>query len=329
MKKKIYIWCSNLDSFSGEGILANKFINDLKIKNSNHRYIIKSPNKKKFNLLKYILKTNYDRFYIPFRGVIYLWLIYFTKNNKSLCFVNYLPLWNFLIFLSLPPNTMLGPVTGGSQYFKKPIINYLIRHYIFKFLYKISFSIIRLRFNKVLFSTDLLKDKINNNKKFYFNYILKDVKFKKYNLNKKYDIIFYLKDHPNKNTNLQINLANQLAKKYKIITVGKKIRNNLVKNLGYIPRKKVKNLLIQTKFAFLSTENIMSLFSLDCFESNTYIIYDKRILQKNYLINCSFKINYSNYKKLIQKVDKLIKNYKHPKKFKIKKINNFDDYFKI
>ena len=30
MKKKIFVWCSDVDKFTGEGILANKFINDLK-----------------------------------------------------------------------------------------------------------------------------------------------------------------------------------------------------------------------------------------------------------------------------------------------------------
>jgi len=328
LKKKIYIWCSNLDTFSGEGILANKFISDLKKKNPYFKYHTKSPNKKKLNITKIVLGSNYDRFYIPFHGIIYLWLVYFSKKDKKLCFVNYLPLWNFFIFLFLPPNTILGPITGGSQYYKKPIINYFIRNYVFKFFYKISFLIIRMRFKKALFSTDLLRNKIDN-KGFYFNYILKDLVFKKYNINKKFDIVFYLKDHHNKNTNLQVDLANQLAKKYRIVTVGKKTNNKLIKEFGFISRKKIKKILMRTKFAFLSTENIMSLFSLDCFQSNTYIIYDKKNIQKNYLINCSFKIDYDDNKKLFNMIDKLIKNYKSPKKFSVKEINNFDNYFKI
>ena len=34
-------------------------------------------------------------------------------------YLNYLPLWNFLIFILLPPKTLLGPITGGSQIQRK------------------------------------------------------------------------------------------------------------------------------------------------------------------------------------------------------------------
>ena len=33
------------------------------------------------------------------------------KGNK-ICYINYLPIWNFLIFVVLPKKTILGPITG-------------------------------------------------------------------------------------------------------------------------------------------------------------------------------------------------------------------------
>lgn len=329
MKKKIYIWCSDKNTNSGEGILANKFIHDLKKININFKYIIKYSKNHKFYFLRKILGINFERFFVPISGVIYLWFIYISKNNKKLCYVNYLPLWNFLIFLLLPPKTILGPVTGGSRFLKKPLINYLIRNYILKFFFKISLFIINFRYEKILFSTNLLENNNSKNINFYFNYVLKDIECKKNLKKRKYDLIFYLRKHSNKSTDLQVLLANKLASKFKVITVGKKINNKLIKNLGYISRKSLKYKLKETKFAFLSTENIMSFFSLDCFEASTYIIYDYRIKQKNYLSNCSFTINYSNINNILKKIDNLIKKYKPPKKFLIKKLNNFDNYLKI
>ena len=136
MKKKIYIWCSDRNKNSGEGILANKFINDLRKINSNYTYRIKSPKNNKFNFLRKILGINFERLIVPISGVIYLWFVYLFKKNKKLCYVNYLPLWNFIIFLLLPPKTILGPVTGGSRFLKKPLINFIVRNYIFKFFFQ-------------------------------------------------------------------------------------------------------------------------------------------------------------------------------------------------
>ena len=41
-------------------------------------------------------------------------MLRFISKNKEICYINYLPLWNFLIFILLPPKTILGPVTGGK-----------------------------------------------------------------------------------------------------------------------------------------------------------------------------------------------------------------------
>ena len=46
-KKKIFIWCCDYSKNTGEGIVANKFVNDLKSYNKNLRFKINMPKNKK------------------------------------------------------------------------------------------------------------------------------------------------------------------------------------------------------------------------------------------------------------------------------------------
>ena len=65
MKKKIFVWCSDVDKFTGEGILANKFINDLKKFNPKLKLVIKSLTPKKTLLLRRIFGKIADRLIVP------------------------------------------------------------------------------------------------------------------------------------------------------------------------------------------------------------------------------------------------------------------------
>ena len=328
MKNKIYIWCSDTNKNSGEGILGNKFINDLRVNNPEFKYVIKYPKINKFNPIKKIIGINFERLVIPISGLIYLWFIHISKKNKKICYVNYLPLWNFIIFLLLPPNTILGPITGGSKFSKKFDINYILRKYILNFFSEVSLLILSYRYNKLLFATNLLEQKKLKKKNYFFNYVLKDIKFKKRKFKKKYDLIFYLRDHKNKNTDYQIKLANHLASNLKIITIGMKINNKLIKNLGFISRKKVCQILKKTKLAFISSENLYSFFSLDCYENGTYIIHN-HLEKQNIFTGNNFYLKKDQILKVDNKIKKIISNYKIPSKFKIKKNLNFTSYFKI
>ena len=136
------MWACDLSDRSGEGKLGRLFLNNLNFKNDinfhfNQKNIIKS---------KY-LSTLF--------GVVYCWKKFLT--NKKVIYLNYLPLWNFLIFLLLPPKTILGPITGGAKINKSKYWHYLIRKYLFPIQYKISEIILILRGNKIIFSTELLK----------------------------------------------------------------------------------------------------------------------------------------------------------------------------
>ena len=122
---------------------------------------------------------------------------------------------------------------------KNLFLNFFLRKYILNFFIIISKIFIKLRTKKLLFSTDLLRMQMGNNKNYLFNYVLKDLKIIKNKEKKIYDVIFYLRDHRNKNTNLQIKIAKHLAKNFKILTVGKKIDNEKYKKSWFYIKGKI------------------------------------------------------------------------------------------
>ena len=79
MKKKIFVWCSDVDKFTGEGILANKFINDLKKFNPKLKLIVKIYPQKN-NIVKKNFGKITDRLIVPLYGLIVLWHIFIFKK---------------------------------------------------------------------------------------------------------------------------------------------------------------------------------------------------------------------------------------------------------
>ena len=114
---------------------------DYQKKNEKYSFIRINPSKNFIFNYKYIS---------PFIGLVYCWIYYFKK--KEIYYINFLPLWNFMLFLFLPPNTKFGPITGGANY-SDSNSNY-IRKYIFPIFYKISELLINIR-GHYIFSTDL------------------------------------------------------------------------------------------------------------------------------------------------------------------------------
>ena len=159
---KSYFWACDFNEISGEGKLARLYIDyQKKITNKNFEKIEQPKN----SILNY-------KYISPIVGIIICWFYYLKK--KEIYYINYLPLWNILIFIFLPPKTKLGPITGGAQFDKK---NNLIRQYIFPFLYKISEYFINIREQRK-FSTDLLKKNLSKKtiSKSTFNYIFNFIK---------------------------------------------------------------------------------------------------------------------------------------------------------
>jgi hypothetical protein len=290
-KKKLFVWVCDYSKNTGEGKLARLFIKYL----SSRGYII-SFNQKKRLKSKYLSTLN---------GILYCWKKYF--NDHKVCYINYLPFWNFIIFAFLPPNTILGPITGGSNIINTNNYNQLIRNFFFPFCYKISELLINTRFKKIFFSTSLLKKYLKKKTiircKFDFSlkYFIKTNKKRK-----KIDFIIYHRNHQNKYDKSFYKLLSILIhKKLKIIVVGDKLNLKYVKNLGRISNRKLAQYQSLSKFTVASNENIYSLFIIEClsnhvkvlisnsyknqvkFKKKDFIFYDNKNLSLlNKIINC-------------------------------------------
>lgn len=289
-KKIIYCWACDYSSKTGEGNLARLFLSK-KIGKKKVYYPKMFFNKKSIFNYKYIL---------PLIGIVFCWYFYFKKKNTA--YINYLPLWNCIIFFLLPPNTILGPITGGAYYSKNS--NYHIRKFIFPILYKFSELIISFRFKNPIFSTSLLKRFLNNktikNSEFdyVFNYINK-TKLKK----KTVDFVVYFKKHKNKEKLFNYKLINKLIKlKFNVYCIGDQLTLKKIKNLGFLSKKKLNDLLSRTRYTICSPENIYSLYTLDCINNNVKILTQKNFNKNIYKYKKQFIFIRSDFKDLKIKV---------------------------
>ena len=82
-----------------------------------------------YNLIKINPKIlNGKNYFFKHKYIIPLEEFFFVGSflkKKKVCYINYLPLWNFN-FLFLFPNTLLGPITGGAKFNKS---NNILRGY--------------------------------------------------------------------------------------------------------------------------------------------------------------------------------------------------------
>ncbi len=271
MKKKIYFWASDISNSSGEGILANSFIRNYK-KNKSIEFINISNNdiyQKKNNFMKYKYRYNtiYHKYIHPFKGVYRIWKYYFKKEN--ICYINYLPLWNCMLFFLLPTKTLLGPVTGSID---RKFTSMLF----FSILERLSLLIIKKKKLNITFSHNFYLKKYNLSKKKYkSNFILKDFFYRKKSKIKKFDFIIYYRKNSKLNERYVINLIKQLIKiNLKIAVIGNKIRYRNVKNFGYVSRKKSISIISKSNYALANPENLYSYFVQDCLSNQLTIFYN-------------------------------------------------------
>ena len=282
-KKKLTFWVCDYSEKTGEGNLARKFIENF-YKNS----------KIDVKTLKFSNLFNH-KYIIPFIGIFTCWK-YYLKGH-AIGYINYLPLWNFLIFALLPPKTILGPITGGAFYGKTNLINFFIRKFIFLIFYKLSEFILNIRHkNELLFSTELLKNNLSKKtiKRCKFNFVLDNLKIKKKKI-KDIDFLIYYRKHNNKLTFFKYNFLENLIKyQFKILIVGDKLSIKGVKNLGFINKKKISELQSRTKYSLCSGENIYSLFVIECITNHVKILIDKHHMKKIKFFK-KFFINIDNF----------------------------------
>lgn len=323
--EKNYIFATDLNKNSGEGILGLSFIKQIYKKN--FIYIIDTPykkiKKKKLESINLPIKKNfYFKYLSPIIGAFKLRIN--SKKYKNLYFVNFIPLWNFLIFLILPKKTKIGPITGRSIMNKHGKKNYLLI-----VLYALSAFIIKNRFKNIIFSTSLL-EKFFKKKNYLFDFsILTHKKYlKKDNTKKSIDILIYNRDHSNKFLAITNNQIKYLASIFNIFCIGKKLQIKGVKNKGFMNREGVFKLMQKSKSILSTTENLYSLFVLDGLHFGCKVIV-KNMPSKKYFDETNFILS----KEIcdLKKIKKLL-NTKQ-KKYKINKIRKlqfkYKNYFKL
>ena len=284
---KIYFWACDFRQNSGEGKLARMFIkHQNKISNYKFVRIRKTDN----SILNY-------KYIIPFVGLLCCWIFYL--KGKRVGYINYLPLWNFILFALLPPYTKLGLITGGANFHKEKF-NF-IRKYIFPLLYKISEFFINIRGHHI-FSTDLLKKYLTKKtiQKSKFNYIFNFVKIKKINTKKNIDFLIYYRKHHNKKYLIPTKTIQKLILHgFDVRIIGDYLNLPKIKNYGYIANNQVKSLLNKTYFTLPSEENIYSIFILECIENNVNILVNKNIYENlKYFKKSFYKIELNKIKEI-------------------------------
>ena len=222
-------------------------------------------------------------------------------KKKKVAYINYLPLWNFFIFMLLPPKTILGPITGGAQYLNSGKIHFFIRKFLFPLFYKISEYFLSLRSAEVFFSTDLLKKNLSNKlrRKSKFNFFINNINFKKFNnYSKNIDLLLYYRKHKNKESFFPHQFIKKIALSgLKISVIGDKLNIKGIKNHGYLKNKNVQKLQSRTKYTIASGENIYSIFTVECLSNGVKILIDKKyynqinFLKKDFIITNFEKIN--------------------------------------
>lgn len=332
--KIIYAWACDIENYRGEGILGINFLKQLS-HTSNKKIFVESPttilliDKNKIKLIKTVSKTKinfgiFSNYFNPFYGVVKILLK--KKYYSGICYVNFLPLWNFFLFMFLPKKTILGPITGSVYKKKIKDINSMLRKYLLPFFYFISIKIIS-KNKYLLFSTSLLKEYCINSQlnKCYFDYNL--INYREhcaYSEKKNIDVLFYYRRYKAHDSSRQSEIIKQLSSiGYNIYVVGDHLNLTNVKNLGIIKRGKLFYYLKKTKCTINEGTNFFSIFSLDAISCGVRVFNDlntfreQRYFNKKYFI----KIDLDNTKLSFLKIKYFLDNYyKLPKnKFNINK----------
>jgi len=320
--KNFTVFASDLNSNTGEGTLGRFFISKIFAKCKNSSIKVITPNQTFFykgnfkGVQNNTQKNMYHKYFVPIIGAFKLRLL---QKNTNIIFLNYLPLWNFLLFLILPSKTYLGPITGSNKKYKVKNLNFFIRNYFFPPFFSLSLVLIKKKFKNIIFSTNLLQSTVEKktSKKTLKNYLFNFVySFFDKNLKNKYKfkqnknlILFYNKNHATKKDINLISFINDISKEHKVSIVGDKFHNQNLNNLGYVGKKRLELILTKTKFVISSNENLLSLFNIEAINNGAFIIYNRKSFERSMYLNSPFlSLNYKNSS--IKSFNNLIKNYK-------------------
>jgi glycosyltransferase involved in cell wall biosynthesis len=322
----IFCWGCDDATNRGEGQLLYKYISE-NLRNFN---LIKIINIKNSSILKHDFKINevnnfstslklsfIESYISPFIGVIYLWYKYIS--GKKVCYVNFLPLWNILLFLLLPPGTKLGPITGSLYEGKVNSVQSFLRKYILPILYVVCGKfILNFRKGNFIFSTGLLIDYLcpEVRARSSFDYIFKNITIKLYNKHRDIDLLVYNRNYFNKSNIFFSEVITNLQKNnFKVYYFGDEITTPGKNYKKIINNSEVQEYLNRTKFTLISNENFFSMFALEAIKNNVNLFYNKDHKITNKWLESSKKITKIDYLEVIESIEKIKEE-----------ISNFENY---
>ena len=333
IKHTTYIWSCEFEKSSGEGLLANEFIKYYIKFNINSKIILETPYFKyfiskgkiikKFNCKKNIL-LNY-KYFSPFLGVAKI--IRQSYFADSVIYLNYLPIWNFLLFLMLPAKTILGPITGSDAKNNINSIKQIFRYILLPLFIFFSKKIIKKKFRNIIFSTNLIKNinLVHYIKNFSLIYLSSQNSRRK--VFKDIDLVYYFRNHSNKFLKEEIYLLHKLMQlKFKILFCGDSFNDFSklhINSLGYVPEAKLSALLDRCKFVIAPAENPHSFFIQKSILSNVHIIFRKSQMKFIKNIYKSYSIIDFDNKNILELIIKVL-----AKKSRATKLSNKNDLHK-
>ena len=318
-----YAWVTDFADNTGEGRLAKKYLlstnKDYLIMTYYNKYFLKDQKiYPKLDQEKILINFSiFKRYILPIIGILVLW--YHFLNKRKVAYINYLPLWNSLIILLLPPNTSLGPITGSVYNNEVNNIQSAVRKYILPIFYYVNSKVLSKRNKgKHIFSTDILKNFLNKKvqEKSKFNFVYKNIEILKQGQEKEIDLVIYNRSYFTKNEVFFKEVINKLSKR---VDIKFKYFGNLIDGcedqyMGILPHNEVLDLLKITKFSVCSEENFSSLYTLECIENqvNLFVSQNTKI---PFELATSEKIIQINYKKINKSIDIIIEKLKEQKKY--------------
>ena len=276
MNRPVLVYAVDLNPMGGEGILGATFLRMLGREHTIKRCWFRGGQNNQDSG-----QNIFTKYVLPILYALEIRLFSLFFRDREYCYVNYLPLWNTLIYLILPKSTILGPTTGGKTakiFYKNQPFQRNIRHYLFPILYAASSRLIENKFPRVLLGTDFLCRYFRVGFPVFANFnfcvtFSADHDACDHAVKKDIDFLFYLRDHPSKYYRETIDLICLLRKRYAVRVVGDVAPVLQDVSLGYQSRTNLVSLIRRSKFTVSLSTNSYSLFFVESVSMNVPSIY--------------------------------------------------------
>tara|TARA_A100001035_G_C27743636_1_gene482891 strand:- start:24 stop:1091 length:1068 start_codon:yes stop_codon:yes gene_type:complete len=338
----ILCWAIEFDNLGGEGILARTYIKKLS-KSVHEKIIVITPSKiflVKESRIKSSIRKNRShasmqqsknlfkqRFIYPLEGIFILFL---NRGFKKKIYLNYLPLWQFPIFLmSKIFQFQLGPIVGGvfnkSRY--KNLSSNFVRVYLMRFFYFLSVLIIKIFKIKVIAANSSIDQYLKGFNIFpevsSINLLPSKENVLRGEVLKDIDIVLYFRNHDSKYPIETKKIAKYFSDiGYKVIIFGEKYASGNIKHLGYIDKNSLIDLFSRSKIFINLADNPENLTVFDAISQDCFVVNVVGMELKNELIHTCKKFsdikvlvgnllrkknpNYQNFSLSIQKKQKQV-----------------------